>query len=130
MKRLYSKLKSKLVETKWKYKRFHSNVRVRPGGCLTIGKNVHIKHTNIFVDESSVLHIEDNVLMENIGIFVTNGGNVKIENDCILIKERNSWIPEYICNGGTITFENHVLSKIKRVWCRFGGSLKLESIQI
>lgn len=122
---ILSRLLIKIKETFWRYKLTSSDVRVSNGGKLSIGKNVKIQNSTVYVDSSSSLQIGDNVVLSGIGIYVTSGGIFQIKDNSILERERNSWIPEFICNSGTIIFSDHVLAKPQRIWVRFGGKLSI-----
>lgn len=119
----FSRLKSKLTETHWKYRFTGSNVRIR--GNAEISKDAKIVNCQIYVDDTSSIKLGKHVRLDGIGLYLTNKANVEILDYSFFEGVGNGSKPEYIINDGNLFVADHTKLACSRLWVRFGGILKI-----
>ncbi|GAB6122591.1 hypothetical protein [Dysgonomonas termitidis] len=120
-----SRIIKKCSETRWKYKRYKSNVRIIRGGVAEIDNTAIVKNSDIFVDSSSKLILKEKVRLEGVELFLTNGAIVEINKYSFFELNRNSVRPQYIINDGSLIVGDHTKLACQRVWIRYGGVCKI-----
>lgn len=123
MTNIFLRIYKKVTETRWKYRRTKSNVRIQ--GKAEIHPTALIKYSNIYVDSSSRLILHEGGRLDGIGLWVTNGARVEIGAHSFLERSGNATRPEYIINAGTLSVADHSKLACKRLWIRYGGSIEV-----
>jgi len=112
------------LQVKFKHLLQCSYVRALPGSVCKIDRTVHLKKCHIIVSNRGSLTIEEGAELNNVTIYVGRG-SVYIGKHTI-IGSRFHRVEINIREGEAFIADHCRLSPL-RVWCRFGGVLKIKS---
>ena len=111
--------------TRIPFKYFVSSNKFRVSKCstLNISSTAQILNSKIFLLNGARLEIGENCRLSNAEIYVDNG-DVVLSNNVIVSSTQGVIIT---IQGGKLRVNNHSKLSLKRIWIRFGGSVKIGS---
>ena len=121
----FKRLISYIKETKWEWLKSHSHIRVAKGGNCIIEQNVEIHDCNIFIDTGGSICIKRGVKLKHVLIYIKDGDMTINEN--VIITGKDVYPSEYTINNGTINIGCNSRLMCKKIWVRYGGTLKIGS---